>query len=66
MSRKVERFNSNADIQKQGWMRGAVKAGAKAFRDEQSGVSDAQFRENIRRKVARETRIMFGEQEPSA
>lgn len=46
------------DLQRQGFM----KAGAKAATAKGSNVSDEQFRENIRRDVARRIRIMFGEE----
>lgn len=53
-----------ADMQKQGVFRGIAKrADAAARKAAARQVTDAQFRENIRRQVARETRIMFGEEE---
>jgi len=52
------------DLQRQGFMRAAAKRQAAEERQQaKRAVSDAQFRENIRRDVARRTRIMFGEEE---
>lgn len=51
-----------ADLQRQGFMKAANKMAAKRAKTEGTNVSDEQFRENIRRDVARRTRIMFGEE----